>query len=1141
MYDELIEISHIPGQPRIRYQRMYSLLRRICLEQASSFKGDYATLFSLLVAVCQHLRIDHRPADRFRHRTRRVLHREVDPTTEEELADVADLAHFIHQVSGAPVPQALPQHIRPLQVAKAHQITHRRNLRGVVHDVVSKYSFRFLPEGDHLTYTVSFNEPKDTPPEEYQDTRYFYKGANVMLLDVETDERAADTLLIYMAILEPDYLIDVSSLTATLKPYGHSPLNYLTNSLQPNLHTKYTLLGNLANQYMDDCINDTNSDDLYLRSTQKNFRQNALEYACMDDAEISGDFFVQAQNQFKHIYQVVHERFSGADIDIASEQVLLEPSFICPVLGLRGRLDVMTMDFLRILELKSGKANEFYSRPTGPKAEHLLQMTLYGEILRRNFHINWSDVRTFLLYSTYPIFYNERPSAAAIRRILSLRNGIINLNYQLRNGRFESILKLLTPDHLNEFQLYDKFYERYLLPQLQAVTQPLASLNDDPLLRAYFTAFLTFVEREMFLSKTSDNRPDSLRGFAATWTADLQTKLVAGNILTGLRIETIETDDEESVEKIRFNIPPYDGEFVPNFNEGELIQVYEAKSEADNVTNHLLIKGMVAAISADTITVELNYHQRNHHLFATDRLYAIEHDAIDSPSAQQKRNLFALLLTNSSRRDLLLGRRPPTADTKRTLVGSYPDSVSDIVLKAKQANDYYLLIGPPGTGKTNLALRSMVKEFLLSMGYGSTIPSDEQPNEPIALNHKGLLLTAYTNRAVDEICSMLEGLAKEIAFDYLRIGVEQSCNQAYVDHLLCKRAETLTNRTEARQLICRTPIVVGTVLTLTRQQQLFKLKSFDTAIIDEASQLLEPQALGLLCAQVANENAIDKFVLIGDHKQLPAVVMLPESQTKVTAPCLHDIGLSDLRNSLFERLHRLEQQQGRTDFIGLLHHQGRMHPDICHFVNEHFYEHRLTEVPLAHQQEQLPWNKASTRYEKFVAATRMGFFPVYQAPNVENLRANAPEAEAVCAIIQAICSLHTKHGLTDFNPAKAIGVIVPFRSQIAGIRHALRRHGFDWADTVTIDTVECYQGSQRDYILFSTTISQPYQLQLLSSIQPIGQAQVDRKLNVAITRARRQFFLFGNPDLLRTNPVYRALIDACLMLPSSPDNASPVS
>ena len=335
-----------------------------------------------------------------------------------------------------------------------------------------------------------------------------------------------------------------------------------------------------------------------------------------------------------------------------------------------------------------------------------------------------------------------------------------------------------------------------------------------------------------------------------------------------------------------------------------------------------------------------------------------------------------------------------------------------------------------------------------------------------------------------------------------------------------------------RHLIDTVPIIVGTVITLTNNRMLFRRKTFATAILDEASQLLEPQVMGLLTARQQERQAIGKFILIGDHKQLPAVVMLPESQTQTQSQTLRAIGLTDLRNSLFERLHQQEAAHGRTAFVGMLYKQGRMHPDIATFVNRYFYDSRLTPVPLPHQTETLQWAHADGPYEQLVARTRLGFIPVSQTAQAENLRANAPEAEAVCLLAQALCSLHAKNGQTDFQPAHSIGVIVPFRSQIAGIRSALRQHGFSWADEVTIDTVECYQGSQRDYILFSTTISEPYQLDILSSIQEVENCPVDRKLNVALTRARRQLFLFGNPQILNQNPLYKALIASCTVMQS---------
>jgi superfamily I DNA and/or RNA helicase len=76
-----------------------------------------------------------------------------------------------------------------------------------------------------------------------------------------------------------------------------------------------------------------------------------------------------------------------------------------------------------------------------------------------------------------------------------------------------------------------------------------------------------------------------------------------------------------------------------------------------------------------------------------------------------------------------------------------------------------------------------------------------------------------------------------------------------------------------------------------------------------------------------------------------------------------------------------------------------------------------------------------------------------------------------------------------------------------------------------IDTVERYQGSQRDIIIYATTVSRPYELDLLSTlVRADDGTQVDRKLNVAVTRARLQFFLVGSRRLLMQSPLYAALI-----------------
>ena len=119
--------------------------------------------------------------------------------------------------------------------------------------------------------------------------------------------------------------------------------------------------------------------------------------------------------------------------------------------------------------------------------------------------------------------------------------------------------------------------------------------------------------------------------------------------------------------------------------------------------------------------------------------------------------------------------------------------------------------------------------------------------------------------------------------------------------------------------------------------------------------------------------------MIGDHKQLPAVVQQQDTlEAEETNNSLKDIHLLSCANSLFERLILTERAAGRTDFIGTLHKQGRMHPDIADFANRKFYAREQLEcVPLAHQLEQtLAYNEASEdETDDVLKAHRMIFIP----------------------------------------------------------------------------------------------------------------------------------------------------------------------
>lgn len=1087
-----------------RYSRLYALLQRLCAERSDTLGADFSGLFSRLYAVCKAAHIDYHEADRFRRHARLVLFGESsEPPTEERFRDdVALLCAFVCRLYDCALPADMPVTSgseTPVRSGGAERKLER--LRGIVGRVASGTFECVSVEG---RFEVDMSELPRT-------AAVLREGQTVNLLGVRLfpDGQAQ----VRHVIIEPDYLVDVSALTAAVKPYGASAANYLLDLLSSHESTCHTLLGDAANQFMDDLVNTSLdlSDDaamaqLYAQSLRRHFLDNVLQYVCLS-SPLPPDYFEQLKRTFSHIRHVVAVQFPTPEVKLYPEEVFLEPSFVCESLGLRGRLDVMSAGHDSLVELKSGRAVESFGRCVGPQAPHILQMSLYREMLHYNLGRPRDAVRSFLLYSRYPVLYDQRPSARAVTDILELRNEIVALEERIRTGCGEDVLSTLTPDSLNSNHVSGKFWNQYLLPQISAITEPLRHAS--PLERAYFLHFLTFVEREKFLAKVGDGHPEASRCQASAWLSDLPAKQGAGDILTDLRISDVE-ETADGIEAVTFALPDYGADFIANFTPGEMVQCYERTTERDNVTTRQLVRGYVESLDATRLTFRLAYRQRNRRIFPPHARYAVEHDASDALSAQSVRNLFSLLCATPSRRALLLGQRSPEVDASPAQQPPVAEgSAAHIVNRVRCARDYFLLVGPPGTGKTSVVLRALVQDHLLceSQRQGPSI---------------GLLLTAYTNRAVDEICGVLEDLRT----DYVRLGVPQTCAEAYRPHLLPQLFSSCMNRDAARRRLLETPVVVATVATLSNHLELCRLRPF-RAIIDEASQVLEPQLLGLLCARGEDgHSAIRQFVMIGDHKQLPAVVRQSSRQSAVTDPLLLAIGLDNLRNSLFQRLHTLQTRSGREDVVAMLDRQGRMHPDICRFVNAAFYDGCLRPVPLPHQEQPLLLKGAETPYEHFVASTRMGFVNIAPRTLPPNPKANADEAAAVACLVRAIITLCRRNAI-PLDAARQVGVIVPFRNQIAMVRRALRQSLLPELADITVDTVECYQGSQRDYIIFSTTVSRPAQLGLLSEPQPVGDILVDRKLNVALTRARQQFFIVGNGNLLSASPLYRGLIAAC--------------
>jgi DNA replication ATP-dependent helicase Dna2 len=331
-------------------------------------------------------------------------------------------------------------------------------------------------------------------------------------------------------------------------------------------------------------------------------------------------------------------------------------------------------------------------------------------------------------------------------------------------------------------------------------------------------------------------------------------------------------------------------------------------------------------------------------------------------------------------------------------------------------------------------------------------------------------------------------------------------------------------RKSVLDLVQKHRIIVGTVASISGKPELFKLKVFERAVIDEASQIPEPMLIGLL-------TRFAHVTLIGDHKQLPAVVAQPEAWSAVEDAALNELGVHNLRNSLFERLYRRCQAKGWEHAYACLSHQGRMHQAIMAFPNRFFYEGRLQTLPEGNAgffaqvaRELFPQSVCTNAFEAALAQNRMIFVPVPSEPGPGTKKTNVAEAEAAARICIRLKALYGRCGRTW--QAGSLGVITPYRAQIAQIRHALQSFGFE-GDYPTIDTVERYQGGARDAIVLSLCAHSERQLRSIGSFSEEG---VDRKLNVALTRARELLIVLGDPEVLSKVELYRNLISNCLLI-----------
>ena len=1113
-YDQLEDVAQSDGNIRDKYLVLRDIFKRVINQGVARSSINFIGMFAKLDYLVKQHNIPGETAILI-HDTRKALN-QMHGATDKELAeslphDIKATALLIEKVNGGvPVPQSLEK-LFPSRDRKRRWSKFDINL---MRCIVASWddNYIYATEEQNLTrLRICYNAQNHYLTHNGKgDWSYLkqimQKDAQLNLVRIRMEE---DVCMPELIIFEPDYLIDVTTIASCFETYAESPFVNMVNKIKPQANTAHIHLGNLAGRFLDDTVH--NRDISFGEGVMEFFKANTISLtSCddMNDKQAVARFYQDARTQKANIQKLIGRDLPKEVAEYDPKAVVLEPTFFSEVLGIQGRLDFLhdKDGNTTIIEQKSGKgafvpfsSPEYNPNKPEPQEKHLVQLSLYRALFNYEFRKHSEQLRHFmLLYSKY----NEGLVSIANLPELTLRairmRNLLTWCEMTYTDKGLGILEKLTPDMLNRKGVTGRLWDEWTRPEIERLLAPVHEAS--ALEQAYYFRFMKFVEKEHLLSKIGNKTKDD-SGFAAIWLDTIEDKRAAGNIYEDLTIESFGMNDG-MVESLRLRFAFEQSADTSNFRKGDIVILYPYKEGCvPNACAQMVNRASIKDITADGIEVVLRNSQTDRQVFDVPDgvCWAIEHDMFESSARALYSGLHSFLSASKGRRDLFLGQRRPVVDEHIHIRGEY-GRFNALVERAKQSRDLFLVIGPPGTGKTSFGLLNILKEELID-------------------SHSNIILLSYTNRAVDEICSKLA----ESGIDFLRIGSELTCDETYHRHLLGNRVAECHTAQEVKNVISSTRVFCATTAALNANIHLFKIKHFDLAIIDESSQILEPHLIGLLSAKSGGRDAISRIVLIGDHKQLPAVVQQTEEESAVDEPELQAIGLTNCRHSLFERL----LAEFKTDtgydprYVYMLTRQGRMHQSIAEFPNYAFYGNRLSVVPLDHQT--LPCRQADSGngITRLLSMRRIAFVNAAKPKTSTSAKTNQVEAEMIAATVVEIYGLTRK----SFDENQTVGVIVPYRNQIATVRSAIDKKGIPALHNITIDTVERYQGSQRDYIIYGFTVQQYNQLNFLTNnvFEEDGMI-VDRKLNVAMTRARLHLLMVGNADILVENFTFYKLL-----------------
>lgn len=411
---------------------------------------------------------------------------------------------------------------------------------------------------------------------------------------------------------------------------------------------------------------------------------------------------------------------------------------------------------------------------------------------------------------------------------------------------------------------------------------------------------------------------------------------------------------------------------------------------------------------------------------------------------------------------------------------------------ADAARDVMLVHGPPGTGKTTVLVEAIRRAIARGERVLAAAPSNLAVDnlverlvaagiDALRIGHPARVLPSVVEHTLDQRVAAhpQAQIAAELVDQALRLRADarkrkqrrgpgrfsEARAQERESRQLLAEARELEDRAEAAVLE-RAQVVLATLTGI--ESRALEGQRFDLAVVDEATQAVEPAAyLALLRA--------GRAVLAGDHLQLPPTVLAE--------------GAQELSLSLFERLAALHPGAMVT-----LAEQHRMNEKIMRYPSDALYQGKLRAHPsvAAHSIDGAPL--------LFIDTAGRGFEE--EMPEDSESKLNPGEAELAASQARELLSRV---------PAQQIAVISPYDAQVQKIRALLAE-----VPGLEVDTVDGFQGREKDAVLVSLVRSnQAGELGFCSDI---------RRVNVALTRARKKLIVIGDSATLARHPFYAGFV-----------------